>query len=113
MAGSPTGPLGDGGVDLPGAEEAEDRDRRRAFGRLIAIVVVVGLVIAFVVENTNPVTVHLWIVDRSLALVWVIAGCIVVGLAVGYWVGWQGHRHSLQRRAARQGRRRWGRDADS
>lgn len=94
--GAPVGPTGD-----------ERRDRRRALGRLAAMVVVLGLAAWFVAENTHRVTVHLWLVDRTMALVWVIAGCLVVGLAVGYWIGWQGHRRAAERRAARAlGRRR-------
>jgi uncharacterized integral membrane protein len=109
MAGPTADPV-PGGIDERSAPRTggDQRDRRRALARLAGIVVVVGLVVAFVVENTNPVTVHLWVVDRRLALVWVIAGCVVAGLAVGYWVGWQGHRRALERRA-RGSRRRWGR----
>lgn len=107
-----TGPLpGDIGVVATPEDGPDAADRRRAWGRLAAIVAVVGLVVAFVVENTNQVTVHLWVVDRRLALVWVIAGCVVAGLAVGYWVGWQGHRRAMERRAARGHRRRWRRAA--
>ncbi|MDA8280097.1 MAG: hypothetical protein M0Z63_06700 [Actinomycetota bacterium] len=111
VADNPTDPLGDLAPPLERttAGDPERRDRRRALLRLVAIVVVVGLAIAFVVQNLHPVTVHLWVTQRRLGLVWVIAGCLVVGLAVGYWVGWQGHRQAVVRRAERAtrgGRRR-------
>lgn len=100
--GSSAGP----GVDAPGGDDLDKRrDRRRALGRLVAIVVVVALVAVFVVQNLHPVTVHLWLIQRRVGLVWVIAGCLVAGLAVGYWVGWQGHRQAAQRQAERQSRR--------
>lgn len=95
---------GPGGGTSPATDGG---DRRRALGRLVAMVVVVGLTAAFVAENLGQVTVHLWVVDRRISLVWVVAGCLVVGLAVGYWVGWQGHRRLLERRAARATRGRW------
>ncbi len=103
------GPLPAAGPDGGATVAPDRRDRRRALARLLVIVVVVGLAIAFVAQNLHPVTVHLWITQRRLGLVWVIAGCLLVGLAVGYWVGWQGHRQALVRRAeraARGGRRR-------
>jgi len=87
-----------------GRDPARRRDRRRAFARLIAIVVVVVLAAVFIVQNLHPVTVHLWLVHRQLGLVWVIAGCLVAGLAIGYWVGWQGHRQASHRRAERAAR---------
>jgi uncharacterized integral membrane protein len=91
--------------DTPGGDDLDKRrDRRRALGRLVAIVVVVALVVVFVVQNLHPVTVHLWLIQRRVGLVWVIAGCLAAGLAVGYWVGWQGHRQAAQRRAERQSR---------
>lgn len=83
------------------SEIAAARDRRRAVVRLVAIVVVVVLAAVFIVQNLHPVTVHLWIVSRQLGLVWVIGGCLVAGAAVGYWVGWQGHRQAARRRAER------------
>lgn len=120
----PSGPTGStassGAGRLPGstgratsekaaADVAARRDRRRAVVRLVAIVVVVVLAAVFIVQNLHPVTVHLWIARRQLGLVWVIGGCLVAGVAIGYWVGWQGHRQAAQRRAeraARGGRRR-------
>lgn len=92
------------GGDPAQAGGADGGDRRLALGRLAAIVVLLGLAVAFVVENLDRVTVHLWVVQRRIGLVWVVAGCLVAGLAVGYWVGWQGHRRALERRAARAAR---------
>ena len=105
------GPLPDGTSRTDGepAHDGARADRRRALARLVAIVAVVALAAVFVAQNLHPVTVHLWITQRRLGLVWVIAGCLVAGVAVGYWVGWQGHRQALERRAeraARGGRRR-------
>lgn len=88
----------------PDGDHLDRRDRRRALARLVAIVAVVALAAVFIVQNLHPVTVHLWLVQRRLGLVWIIAGCLVVGLAVGYWVGWQGHRQAAQRRAERAAR---------
>ena len=105
-----SGPTGIGTAsEKAGADVAARRDRRRAMVRLVAIVVVVVLAAVFIVQNLHPVTVHLWIVRRQLGLVWVIGGCLVAGVAVGYWVGWQGQRQAAQRRAERaaRGGRRW------
>lgn len=104
-AGVPT-VAGGGGSTVPGEAGGGPRDdRRRALGRLVAIVVVVGLAVSFAVENLHRVALHLWVVRRTVDLDWVIGGCLVVGLAVGYWVGWQGHRRAQERRSTR--RRRW------
>jgi uncharacterized membrane protein YciS (DUF1049 family) len=110
VADLPDDPLA--GIDLPDLGGAPPRvpghdarrERRRALGRLAGIVVFLGLAISFVAENLQGVTVHLWVVDRRMALVWVVAVCLVAGLAVGYWVGWFGHRRALERRAARAAR---------
>lgn len=110
MADAPDDPLA--GIDIPDLSGATPgvpgtggrADRRRALGRLVAIVVFVGLAVSFVAANLQRVTVHLWVVDKRMALVWVVAVCLVAGLAVGYWVGWMGHRRALERRAARAAR---------
>lgn len=105
----PPDPLTGPGSPAPGKPGGgvEGADRRRAVGRLVATVVVVGLAVSFVVENVHQVTVHLWLVHRRIDLVWVVGGCLVVGVAVGYWVGWQGHRRAVDRRAARAARGGW------
>lgn len=101
---SPDPLSGLGGPPVGGDGRGGAAERRRAWGRLAAIVVVLGLAVSFVVENLDRVTVHLWVVQRRIGLVWVVAVCLVVGVAVGYWVGWQGHRRAHERRAARAAR---------
>jgi uncharacterized integral membrane protein len=53
-----------------------------ATGRLVGILAVLAVVISFVVQNDQTVTVKFWFVTGHIHLIWLIIVCLVVG-AVG------------------------------
>ena len=61
--------------------------RRRLAIQAGAVLVVVGILLAFVLKNSQSVEVDLLVADRRPALIWVILGCLAAGFAVGFWVG--------------------------
>ena len=58
---------------------------------------VAGAVAAFVVQNSQNVSVHFWFFSRHEPLIFVVLGCLVIGGLVGYVAG--------RRRGARKVRR--------
>jgi uncharacterized integral membrane protein len=83
----------------PGHEELElARRRRRRLIRAGLLLVAVVAVIVFVVENSQPVQVHLWFVTRRPRLIWVVLSCLVIGMLVGYVLS------APERKAARRRR---------
>jgi uncharacterized integral membrane protein len=91
----------DGTGERPGSEEMErlaHRRRRRAVRGLLYLAVVV-VVLVFVVQNSQPVRVHFWVVDRHPRLIWVVLACLVLGTVFGYVLG------GPERKATRLARR--------
>ena len=80
--------------DLTGAGHDTERAaaRRRRLTRTIAAVALVGLAVWFIAENSQPVTVHFWVVSAHPRLIWVILGCLVVGGVIGYLLSRQRNR---------------------
>jgi uncharacterized integral membrane protein len=68
------------------AEQVRIAERRRRLVRTAVIAVILILVVAFVVENSQAVVVHLWFWRADIRLIWVILGCLVVGGVVGYFI---------------------------
>ena len=91
--------------ERPGHEEMErlTRRRRRRAVRGLAYLVVVVLVLVFVVQNSQPVRVHFWVVDRHPRLIWVVLACLVLGTVFGYVLG--GPDRKATRLARRQDKR--------
>ncbi len=77
--------------------------RRRRRARVLGLLVVLGVVVSFVVENSQRVTVRLWFVTGHPRLIYVLAAAVVIGAAVGFLSG-----HSSRRRRTRRLRRRTG-----
>ena len=78
--------------------------RRRKLARAGGLLVLVVLVVVFVAENLQTVTVHLWVTSRHLRIIWVITGSLVIGGAVGYLAGrsQRGRSGRVRRRASGQ-----------
>lgn len=69
----------------------------RDVARLAGLVVLAGVVAAFVVQNSQDVSVHFWFFSRHPPLIFVVLGCLIIGGLVGYVMG--------RRRGARKVRR--------
>ncbi len=85
---------------VPPEQSPEKKSRRgssRDVARLVGLVAVAGAVAAFVVQNSQNVSVHFWFFSRHEPLIFVVIGCMVVGALVGYVAG--------RRRGARKVRR--------
>ena len=63
------------------------RRRRRRAMRGITTIVLVVLVVAFVIQNSQLVTVHFWFVTHKAHLIWVVLACLVAGIVVGLHLG--------------------------
>ncbi|HEY5251640.1 MAG TPA: LapA family protein [Acidimicrobiales bacterium] len=55
--------------------------------RLLALVVVAGLVVALVIQNSQQVTIRFLFITGHLALIWVLVACLVIGAAFGFVSG--------------------------
>ena len=74
------------------ASEQAHRRRRARLVRVGGLGVLALLVLWFVLDNAQPVQVRFWGVHSHPRLIWVIAGCLVIGGVVGYLVGRPGRR---------------------
>jgi len=81
------------------------RRRRRAIRSLLALALVV-LVVAFVVQNSQLVTVHFWFFTHKVHLIWLILACLVAGTVLGYMLGVPERRAMRRRRKAEKAARR-------
>ncbi len=85
---------------IPPEESPEKKSRggsNRDVARLVGLVAVAGAVAAFVVQNSQNVSVHFWFFSRHEPLIFVVLGCIIIGGLLGYVAG--------RRRGARKVRR--------
>lgn len=81
------------------------RRRRRAIRGVILLALVV-LVVAFVVQNSQLVTVHFWFFTHKVHLIWVIISCLAAGIVLGYVLGVPERRAMRRRRKAERAARR-------
>ena len=73
-----------GGED---GKELEQRPSRRGVARAVAFLVLIGVVIAFVVGNTQKVPVHLGVTTAHPQLIWTVVGALAVGVVLGFVSG--------------------------
>ena len=99
-------------TELPGpaSEHAEmdhvlRRRRRRAIRGLLVLALIV-LVFAFVIQNSQLVTVHFWFFTHKAHLIWVVLTCLVAGIVFGYLLGVPERRKMRRRRKAEKAARR-------
>jgi uncharacterized integral membrane protein len=82
-----------GAIDVPGVGELETpkdtKLARRNVSRAAGLLVVVGALAAFVVQNSSRVALKFLFVTGHVGLVWLTLGCLVVGVGLGYAVGRQ------------------------
>jgi uncharacterized integral membrane protein len=63
------------------------RERQTRVAKLIVALVIVGILIAFIVANSQSVIVHFVFFTRRPALIWVMFACAILGGIVGYVIG--------------------------
>lgn len=83
------GPSNDGGDRSPGQGPPgtpHDAARTRGSKAIVASVLLVLLVV-FVIRNSQPVRLDFVVVSGHPRLIWLIVGCILIGGAVGYFLG--------------------------
>lgn len=61
--------------------------QRRLGGKAIGVAVIVILLIVFVLQNAQQVSVHFLVTSGHPRLIWVIVFCTLLGTAVGYLLG--------------------------
>ncbi len=74
-------------------------------GILVTLALVV-LVVAFVVQNSQLVTVHFWFFTHKVHLIWLVLACLVAGTVLGYVLGVPGRRAMRRRRKDEKAARR-------
>jgi uncharacterized integral membrane protein len=82
------------------------QDRRQKLVRAGAIVLLLVLLIVFVLQNSQPVEVHLLFVSGTPRLIWVIVFCAALGGVVGYLLARPGKSTRLHQPRAGKGRGR-------
>ncbi len=99
-------------TDVPGVptdhEEMDHvlrRRRRRALRGLLYMALVV-LVVAFVIQNSQLVTVHFWFFTHKAHLIWVVLACLAAGTVLGYALGVPERRARRRRKKAEKAARR-------
>jgi uncharacterized integral membrane protein len=73
------------------------RDRQTRVAKAIALLVILGVLIAFIVANSQSVTVHFVFFTRRPALIWVMFACALLGAILGYLIGRPARRTRLPR----------------
>jgi uncharacterized integral membrane protein len=82
-----------------GPESSSPGRRRHPVGpRAIGVLVVVGVIVVLVVQNSQRVAIRFLFITGHVRLIWVILGCVVVAGGLGYLTGRRG--------GGRRGRRR-------
>jgi uncharacterized integral membrane protein len=96
---------------LPGSRSDHDeldnvlrRRRRRAIRGIMAVALVV-IVMAFVIQNSQDVTVHFWFFTHKARLIWIVLACLVAGIVFGYILGIPERRKMRRRRKAERAAR--------
>jgi uncharacterized integral membrane protein len=87
-------------VDAPVAPSGQPGPARRRRGhpaRAVGVLAVVAVIVVFVVQNSQRVTVRLWFVTGHVRLIWLIAGCLVVAGVLGFLLGRGGRRRTRRR----------------
>jgi uncharacterized integral membrane protein len=57
--------------------------------KLVGLLALAGFAGAFIFQNSQNVSVHLWFVDRPEPLIIVVLACLVLGLLIGFLAGFK------------------------
>jgi len=81
------------------------RERQTRVAKVIVALAIVGILIAFIVSNSQSVIVHFVFFTRRPALIWVMFACAILGGILGYLIGRPGRQVRLRRGKDQQPRR--------
>ena len=84
------------GLPSPPAPEAHERNPRD-IARIVAALVIVGLLIAFVVENSEQVNVHFVFFSHRVSLIWALVVAAILGALADRLFLWRRRRHKSQK----------------
>jgi uncharacterized integral membrane protein len=91
-------------VDTPDGYGPEQPTRRRRLNpratRLLALLIVAGVVVALVIQNSQQVTIRFLFITGRIRLIWVLVICLVIGMAFGFVAGNRVRRRRRRRSAA-------------
>ena len=89
-------PAGDRAADEAQLHQLQ-KERQTRVAKVIAALVIVGILIAFIVSNSQSVKVRFVFFTRYPALIWVMFACAVLGGIVGYLIGRPGRQVRMHR----------------
>lgn len=73
------------------------RERQTRVAKVLVALFLLGVLVAFIVANSQSVVVHFVFVTRRPALIWVMFTCAVLGGIIGYLIGRPGKQVRLRR----------------
>jgi uncharacterized integral membrane protein len=90
--------------DVLGEKQPEKRPSRASpqVVRLVGFLALCGIIAAFVIQNSQDVAVKFWFFTKHPPLIFVVAGCILVGGLAGYVMGRRRGESRLRRRLRRR-----------
>lgn len=74
------------------------RERQARVAKVVVGLLILGVLIAFIVSNSQSVPVHFVFFTRKPDLIWVMFACAVLGGILGYLIGRPGRQVRLHRR---------------
>jgi len=79
-------------TEIPDPLKEESQERKTSSAtpqvvRLVGFLVLCGIIAAFVIQNSQDVSVRFWFVTKHPPLIFVVIGCLVIGGLVGYVMG--------------------------
>jgi uncharacterized integral membrane protein len=90
-------------ADVLGSDGAQERLSRRRLnprlGRTLGLLIVIGVVVALVVQNSQQVTIRFLFITGHIRLIWVLVVCLLVGGAIGFVAGRRSRRRRRRRSA--------------
>jgi uncharacterized integral membrane protein len=91
-------------ADVLGGDATQERPSRRRLNprlaRTLGLLIVIGVVVALVVQNSQQVTVRFLFISGRIRLIWVLVICLVLGGAIGFVAGRRTRRRRRRRSAA-------------
>jgi uncharacterized integral membrane protein len=90
----------DGPEDYGPEQPSPARRLNPRAARLLALLIVAGVVVALVIQNRQRVTLRFLFITGHVGLIWVLLVCLVIGAAFGFVSGRRVRRRRRRRSAA-------------